>query len=132
MAEKNIMLFISVSEYCGGISGWYPIKKILSDVPDLTLVVTEHGSWDQDRFFSPLIEKYKNLFLDTSRYELDVEGIADFCAKYGADRLLFGTSFPIWNPSGLILTLAQADIMTKEREMIASGNIERMLRKVKL
>jgi len=131
MVERNIPLFISVNESCGGISGWYLIEKILSDVPDLTLVVTEHGSWGHDRFFRPLIEKYENLYLDISRYELD-GGICDFCGKYGAERLLFGTGFPHWNPGGPILMLAQADITSKEREMIASGNLLRILGRVKL
>jgi len=129
--ERNIPLFISVNESCGGISGWYLVEKILSDAPDLALVVTEHGSWGHDRFFRPLIEKYENLYIDISRYELD-GGINDFCSKYGAERLLFGTGFPKWNPGGPILMLAQADISTKEREMIASGNIEKMLRRVKI
>ncbi|MEM2427861.1 MAG: amidohydrolase family protein [Candidatus Bathyarchaeia archaeon] len=131
MIEGNIPLFISINESCGGISGWYLIEQILSDAPDLTLVVTEHGSWGQDRFFRPLIEKYENLYLDISRYELD-GGISDFCAKYGAERLLFGTGYPWWNPGGPILMLAQADITSKERGMIASGNIRRILRRVRI
>jgi len=131
MVETNIPLFISVNQSCGGISGWYLIENILSGTPDLTLVVTEHGSWGHDRFFRPLIEKYDNLYLDVSRYELD-GGIRDFCSRYGAKRLLFGTGFPAWNPGGPILTLAQADITTKECEMIASCNLEQILRKVKV
>jgi len=59
-------------------------------------------------------------------------GIRDFVRKYGADRLLFGTAFPDWNPGGPVLMLTQADITNKEREMIASGNIERILGRVKL
>ncbi|RLI02005.1 hypothetical protein DRO38_04435, partial [Candidatus Bathyarchaeota archaeon] len=59
-------------------------------------------------------------------------GIRDFCDKYGAERLLFGTGFPKWNPGGPILMLAQADITRKEREMIASGNLQRILGRVKL
>lgn len=131
MVDRGVPLFINVNESCGGISGWYLIETILSDVPDLTLVVVEHGSWGHDRYFRPLIEKYKNLYLEISRYELD-GGIEDFCGKYGAERLLFGTGFPHWNPGGPILTLAQADITTKQREMIASRNIERVLRRIKL
>jgi len=131
MVKRHIPLFISANESCGGISGWYLIENILSEAEDLTLVVTEHGSWGLDRFFRPLVERYENLYLDISRYELD-GGISDFCGKYGADRLLFGTGFPKWNPGGPILTLAHADITTKEREMIASGNLESILRRVRL
>jgi len=132
MVERNIPLFLSVNESeHGGVSGWCLVEKILSDAPDLTLVVTEHGCWGQDRFFRSLIEKYENLYLDISRYELD-GGIKGFCSKYGAEQFLFGTGFPTWNPGGPILTLIQADITTKEQEMIASGNLERILRRVKL
>ena len=131
MVERNIPLFISVNESCGGIGGWYLVETILSDVPDLTLVVTEHGSWGHDRFFRPLIEKHENLYLEISRYELD-GGIKDFVGKYGAERLLFGTGYPKWNPGGPILTLAHADITAKEREKIASGNIQRILREARL
>jgi len=131
MVEREIPLFISVNGSCGGISGWYLIENILSDAEELTLVVTEHGSWGHDRFFRPLIERYEKLYLGISRYELD-GGIGDFCGKYGAEKLLFGTGFPRWNPGGPILTLTHADITTKEREMIASGNLERILRRVRL
>ncbi|MBS7609671.1 amidohydrolase [Candidatus Bathyarchaeota archaeon] len=131
MCERNIPLFISINESSGGISGWYLIEKILADAPELTLIVTEHGSWGQDRFFRPLIEKYENLYLDISRYELD-GGLSDFCRKYGADRLLFGTGFPNWNPGGPILMLLQADISRRERQAIGSGNLERILRRARL
>jgi len=131
MVERNIPLMISINESSGGISGWFLIEKILSDCPDLTLIVTEHGSWGQDRCFRPLIEKYENLYLDISRYELD-GGISDFCAKYGAEKLLFGTGYPWWNPGGPILMLAQADITSREKEMIASGNLTRILRRVRV
>lgn len=131
MVERNIPLFISAKQSCGGLTSWHLFETMLSETPDLTLVVTEHGSWGEDRYFRPLIEKYENLYLDISQYELD-GGIQDFCSKYGADRLLFGTGYPKWNPGGPILTLLHADITSKEREMIASGNLERLLRRVKL
>lgn len=130
MTERKIPLFLNISE-SSGIAGWYLVEKILSDVPDLTLILTEHGSWGQDRLFRPLVEKHENLYLDISRYELD-GGIRDFVGKYGADRLLFGTAFPDWNPGGPLLTLMHADIADREREMIASGNLERILGRVRL
>ena len=107
------------------------VEKILADVPDLTLVITEHGSWGHDRLFRPLVERYENIYRDSSRYALD-GGIRDFVGKYGAERLLFGTGFPHWNAGGPILMLMHADIAEKEREMIASGNLERILGRVRL
>jgi predicted TIM-barrel fold metal-dependent hydrolase len=130
MVERNIPIFIPVGE-SSGVSGWHMIENILSEVQELTLVVTDHGAWGDDRFFRPLVERYRNLYLDISKYELD-GGIKDFCNKYGAERLLFGTGFPQLNPGGPIFTLIHADITEKERQKIASGNLERILGRVKL
>ena len=130
MTERGIPLFLNRGE-SSGVAGWHLVEKVLSDAPDLTLIVTEHGSWGEDRLFRPLLEKYANLYLDISRYELD-GGIREFVGKYGAERLLFGTGFPHWNAGGSILMLMHADIAEKEREMIASGNLERILGRVRL
>jgi predicted TIM-barrel fold metal-dependent hydrolase len=130
MTDRRIPLFLNRGE-SSGVGGWHLVEKVLSDVPDLTLIVTEHGSWGEDRLFRPLFENYANLYLDISRYELD-GGIRDFVGKYGAERLLFGTAFPHWNAGGPILTLMHADIAEKEKETIASGNLERILGRVRL
>ena len=99
--------------------------------PKLTFVVTNHGSWGHDRYFRGLVEKYENLHIDTSRYELD-GGIPDFCKKYGPDRILFGSNYPHTNIGGPMLTLAHADISDSDKEAIAGGNLKRLLGRVRL
>ncbi len=129
LIEKHIPLFISIKEFAAGTSGWTLIEGILADNPDLTLVVTDHGTWGQDRYFRPLIEKYENFYIDTSRYELN-EGIEAFCKKYGADKMLFGTGFPEIKIGGVLLALVNADISSKEKEAIAYRNLETLLGRV--
>ena len=41
----------------------------------------------------PLIEKFPNLFFETSSYLVD-GGIEEFCRRYTASRLIFGSGFP--------------------------------------
>jgi predicted TIM-barrel fold metal-dependent hydrolase len=43
MVERNIPIFIPVGE-SSGVSGWHMIENILSEVQELTLVVTDHNS----------------------------------------------------------------------------------------
>ncbi len=131
MVEKRIPLFFSVTESCGGVSGWLLVEQVLAATPELTLVVTDHGSWGDDRFFRPLLEAYGNLHIDTSRYELD-GGLAALCHKYGPERLLFGTGYPQMNMGGPVLTLTSADISDRDRGAIAGGNLRRMLGSVRL
>jgi hypothetical protein len=123
MVERNIPLLLDPD--------WPLITSVLRDAPNLTVIAVGHGSWGMDRYFRPLIESYPNFYIDTSRYELDM-GIADFCARYGPDRLLFGTHYPSAVMGGPMLTLLHCDISMEAKQAIAAGNLRRLLGKVKL
>jgi predicted TIM-barrel fold metal-dependent hydrolase len=102
------------------------IKELLRSFPDLVVATGSQGSNPQDRYAWPLIERYPNLYYDTSGYLVDGI-IEEFCQRYGADRLLFATGFPD-NASGTaLLRLAHAEISESDREAIAFGNISRLL-----
>jgi len=131
LVARRIPLFIGRHETSVGLTGWELAASVLSDFPTLRLVVVGHGSWGEDRQFRPLIEAYEGFHTDTSRYELD-GGIADVCRKYGPARLLFGSAFPSTSPGGAMLTLAHADITDDEKQAIASGNLDRLLREAQL
>lgn len=131
MIARGIPLFVQRNIGSGGLQGWAVVESVLSDFPGLTMALVGHGSWGEDRYFRPLIEKYENFYTDTSRYELD-GGIADFCNTYGPDRLLFGTNFPHTPMGGAMLTLMHADISDAAKEAVASGNLQRILSEVRL
>jgi predicted TIM-barrel fold metal-dependent hydrolase len=131
LVDRRVPLFIHRRETSRGLTGWELAGAVLCEFPQLRLVVVGHGSWGEDRYFRPLMEQYEGLHTDTSRYELD-GGIADFCRRYGPDRLLFGSSFPNTSPGGPMLTLAHADIGDDEKQAIAWGNLERLLSEVRL
>ncbi len=131
MIARNIPLFLERNESSGGLDGWAVVESVLRDFPKLTMIVVGHGSWGEDRYFRPMIEKYEGVYVDTSRYELD-GGIADFCGTYGPYRMLFGTNFPHTPMAGAMLTLMHADTSDGDREEIASGNLQRILSEVRL
>jgi predicted TIM-barrel fold metal-dependent hydrolase len=131
LVERRVPLFLERGETSRGLAGWDLANAVLREFPRLVLVVVGHGSWGEDRHFRPLVEAYEGFHIDTSRYELD-GGIADFCRKYGPERLLFGSAFPHTSPGGAMLTLLHADIPDEEKRKIASGNLDRLLREVRL
>lgn len=131
MIQKKIPLFLSADEDSLKFSNWMLIEHVLHEFPKLILIITGHGNWGEDRYFRPLLEKYKHLYIDISRYELD-GGIAALCRKYGHYRLLFGTLFPKYYMGGPVLTLLHADISEEEKVAIARDNLWRLLREVRL
>ena len=61
-----------------------------------------------------------------------LNGIEEVCAKFGSERLLYGSNFPTNSMSGSVYSLMKADISDADRENIAYKNMERLLSEVKL
>ena len=123
VAARRIPLFVRPQ--------WEMVTELLADFPDLTLVIACHGSWGEDRFFRPLVERYPRLHLDTSNYQL-AGGLADFVRRYGPDRLLYASGAPDLQMGAALLALAGSDIPSEAKEAIASGNLRRLLEEERL
>lgn len=126
LQDRGLPLFLPRSETSGGRDAYSLADDVLRDFPKLHLIVVGHGSWGEDRYFRPLMERYPNFGVDTSRYELD-GGIAEVVKKYGPHRLYFGTAFPLTPMGGPMLTLLHAEITDEERAWVAGGNLARLL-----
>lgn len=129
MQQREIPLFLPRPQLSGGLDAYATADAILQDFPKLYLIITTQGPWGEDRRFRPLMERFPNFGVDTSRYELD-GGIAEICKKYGPHRLYFGTNFPATPMGGPLLTLMHAEISDEDRAWVAGGNLRRLLGEV--
>jgi hypothetical protein len=116
--ERRIPLFVRAS--------LDKIAGLLQSFPELVVVTGSQGANPLDRYAWPLIEKYPHLIFETSGYLVD-GGIEEFCKRYGAARLVFGSGFPDNAAGAAMLTLARADIADAERQAIAWDNLSRLL-----
>ena len=110
---------------------WPRLTSLLADFPDLTIIVVRRGDWGDDRYCRPLLERYPRLYLDTSYYQQD-GGLEAHVARYGPDRLLFGSGFPERQMGGPQLLLAACGIPDDAKAAIAGGNLRRLLSEVNL
>jgi len=118
--QSNMTLYLSPKD------GWEYIFDVLKEFPKLTVIITNYGLWGSDRYFFPLIKTYKNVYIDTSDYQV-LSGIQTFVNKFGSERLLFGTNFPMDNMGGPKATLLGSKLRSEEIENIANRNISRLL-----
>jgi predicted TIM-barrel fold metal-dependent hydrolase len=128
LAAQEIPLFLPRGQSSGGLDAYATADAVLRDFPGLHLIIAGQGPWGEDRFFRPLMARFPNFGLDTSRYELD-GGIAEIVHKYGPHRLYFGTNFPHTPMGGPMLTLLHAEITDEDRAWVAGGNLRRLLRR---
>ncbi|MHB0857699.1 MAG: amidohydrolase family protein [Anaerolineae bacterium] len=122
LAARHVPLVLSLKR---GIT-WQGVYALLADFPDLTCILCDHGCWGEDRYFRPLIERYPNVYVDTSLYILD-GGLEAFVDSYGPHRLLFGSGFPEQYHGAALLPLRHARLSDEARTAIAGGNLERIL-----
>ena len=127
MAARRIPLLLSVNRG----ANWDIVYALLSEFPDLTCLICDHGCWGEDRYFRPLLEQYPNVYVDTSQYFLD-GGIEALVDSYGPSRLIFGSGFPDSYFGGMLMAIKHARISEEAKEAIAGKNLERVLSQANL
>jgi predicted TIM-barrel fold metal-dependent hydrolase len=114
---------------CNQLS-WDNLHDILSRHPDMPIILTKLH-YSAGRAIYPLLYKFENLFLEVIGLKI-YEGIEDICRKFGANRIIFGSSAPLYSGSSAVGMVTYADISQKEKSMIAHGNLENLLGGVRL
>ena len=122
MIERRIPLFP------GG--NWQRATDLLCEFPKLRVIVTDLGWWGPDRYLRPLLERFEGFQIETSSFELD-GGIPALVEKYGATRILFGSGCHRRAMGAASLLLRNLDISAEDKELIAHGNLERLLEESK-
>ena len=107
------------------------VAHLLSFFPRLVVITGSQGSNPLDRYAWPLVEKFPHLYFETSGYLVD-GGIEEFCRRYSAQRLVFGSGFPDNSSGSAMLTLAHAEISAADRQAIAWDNLSRILAEASL
>lgn len=108
-----------------------PIKlvNIARKFPNTTFIAAHFGGyrcWDDSLFYKGL----QNVYFDTSSSLpfISVEKAKELIDMHGADKFFFGTDFPMWDAASEIERFNKIPLTEKEREMIFSGNLKKLLK----
>ena len=126
VSERKIALLVSLDR---GVT-WQMINGLMNDYPKLTCVICDIGIWGMDRQTWPLLDTYPNVCIETSLLSLQAGGVEETVKRFGAERLLFGTGFPMRYPEAAMLQLTHADIPDSDKSKIASGNLDALVKGV--
>lgn len=130
MIERSIPLVLSMRE--GGGATWEMIYSLLKEFPKLTCIITDFSIWGVDRYTFPLLEKYKNVYLESGVISLQEGSFEMTVRKYGAKRLVFGSGFPEKYQEASMLHLLHSNISEADKVKVGSGNMEALISKVQL
>ena len=97
--------------------------------PNVNFIAAHFGGyrcWDDVGVFVGL----KNVYFDTcsSLMFIDAKKARELIDLLGAERFFFATDFPMWDAVGELNRFNNIELSEKEREMILSGNIKKLLK----
>ncbi len=104
------------------------LKRVLQAFPKLQIIAAHMGGWSMfDLAFSLLEEESCYLDLSSSLMFMGPEKMKELIAGYGADRILFGSDFPLWDPKQEAEAFLQLGLGAEVSEKIAWHNAMKIL-----
>ncbi len=104
------------------------LLRVLDAFPRLTVIGAHFGGWS---VWPEAVEalKGRNILVDCSSsfYALTPERSLALIRAYGAERVLFGSDYPMWDPGAELDALRKLGLSPSEMELILHENAERLL-----
>ncbi len=126
LGECRVPVFIALDQ----LKDWDALYELCTDYPAVRFVLCSPG-YRCLRSLVPILENCGNLFVETSNF-LGHNALRDFCKYHGAQRLIFGSGIPEASLAAAASQLCLSEISDEEKQLIAAGNIERLLSEVRL
>lgn len=100
------------------------VKPILEAFPKLTVIGAHLGGWSMWDKAVDELKDYENLLVDCSSalYAISPEKATEVIRAYGADRVLFATDYPMWDPKGELERFNKLSLTEEEKEKILYKN----------
>ncbi len=129
LGENNLPILIHCGDYRYDYSHPKRLKNILRQFPKLTVIGAHFGGWS---LFDLALEYLKDekCYIDTSSsfFMLGEKRAEELIKAYGAERVLFGTDFPMWDMKSELECFYKMDLTDDERHLILHKNAERILK----
>jgi len=106
------------------------LYPFINNFPDLTIVCAHWGGGLPFYALMPEVKQaMKNVFFDTaaSPFLYSPQVYNQVIQLVGADRILFGSDYPLLAQARLLQEINSADLSEEEKSLILSGNARRLL-----
>lgn len=123
LSAAGLPLLVEVSQ-----TSWPAVEAVATRHPELVLVVGDVG-YRSLRTIAGVLGRCPNVRLDLS-YLSSHCGLEWLAARFGAERLLFGTGWPLRDPAESVTRLLWSELDDEAVEMIGSRNAETLFRAV--
>ncbi len=119
------------------------LYRVLTDFPTLTVAAAHMGGWANWDYACERLSDFRNLYVDTSSSmatpakeygiephveSLTPEHTAALIRKWGAEKVLFGSDYPMWSQEEDLRVFFEMGLTEEENRLILSENARRVFR----
>lgn len=127
-AEGRVPVLIHMGDHRYGWSKPHRLVKVLENFPKLDVIGAHFGGWSEWNDAEKELAG-RRLWVDTSSslYAMTPERAAELIHKFGADKVMFGTDYPMWTAKDELEMFYKIPLTDEEREMVLHKNAEKLL-----
>ena len=104
------------------------LLPVLERFPHLTVIGAHFGGYSVWQDATEMLAGHENLYVDcsSSLFAMSPEEGRRLVRAWGADRVLFGTDYPMWNPTEEVARVEALGLTEEENEQVFHRNAEKL------
>lgn len=128
LARENLPVLFHTGDARYDFSAPARLRHVLDEVDDLTAIAAHFGGYRRWKEAHRVLLHHPNVYFDTSSslFVLPPDEAADLLRDYGAERCMFGTDFPMWNPAEELERFMKMPLNEAERRQVLSKTFCRL------
>lgn len=125
----DVPVLIHCGDFRYNFSNPEQLIPFLDKFPEMTVIGAHFAGWSMWEDATSQLAGRENLYVDlsSSLYALSPETAKELIHAYGADRVLWGTDYPMWESVSEMEYFNKIDLTDKERSMILYENAYKLL-----
>jgi predicted TIM-barrel fold metal-dependent hydrolase len=128
LLEGKLPVIFHTGDYRHPFSHPARLAKVLDNFPKLTVIAAHFGGWSVfDVAFDYLHKRPCYFDVSSSLAFIGKRRAAELIRSYGAQRILFGSDYPMWDPAACLDEFCSLDLSEDEKELVLWKNADRIL-----
>jgi len=126
--EGRLPVIFHTGDYRYPFSHPVRLARVLDNFPKLCAVATHFGGWSMfDIAYDCFLTRRCYFDVSSSLPFIGLRRAAELIHSYGAERFLFGSDYPMWDPAVCLEEFMRLDITDNEKEQILWKNAGEIL-----
>lgn len=128
LCEGRLPVLLHCGDHRFDFSNPNRLRPVLEIFSDLTVIGAHFGGWSVWDEAEAMLADFPNFFVDTSSslYALSPEKAREIIRRYGAERVMFATDFPMWEMGSELSRFEALALTAEEKECILWKNAARL------